>query len=224
MKNTMKKISLSLLALTLVPTAAFAETQFQGFYTGAGVGYSRTDFHGSAKASGVGKKSTHKNINGANFDAFFGYGSPIDLSGFYLGGELGFGYDTAHYHTKRTILGHTVRAKMNRSLFYNVAARLGYVICTQTLVYTRIGYQGYQHNIKLSVNGKGNTHTKRDGLILGVGADHALTKTVFLRGEYKYNFGQHSKHKKTNISGIGTVHMRSKAPSHTFLLGLGFKI
>lgn len=222
MKNTMKKVSLSLFALAMIPTVVGAESQFQGFYTGAGVGYGRTNLHAKAKVPGYKSKSHNKSIDSAIFDAFIGYGAPIDVSGFYLGGELGFGYDTAHYSLKKTFEDHTVKVRMKSGLFYHVAARLGYIICNKTLLYGRIGYQGHQHKAKFSISGNKTKHAKRDGLILGFGADYALTKTTFLRGEYKYKFGHRSKH-KINTDGE-RAHITTKIPSHTFLLGLGFKI
>lgn len=221
----MKKVSLGLLALALTSTVASAAGQFTGFYTGASTGYSRTNFDQKAKISAFGLSAsgkTHKGINGAIFDAFLGYGSTLGQSGFYIGGELGLGYDTAHFSSKNNVRGLTLRNKMDGSFFYNASARFGYVICNHTLLYTRIGYQAYNKKITQSVNGGDKQSYRRDGVIIGFGADHAVTKNLFIRGEYKYNAGHHYT-RKGNIGGIVSVKHNVKTPSHTFLLGVGYK-
>ncbi len=221
----MKKVSLSLLALALTSTVASAAGQFQGFYTGASTGYSRHKLDASAKLNtiiGNAKSKSDKTSHGAIFDAFFGYGATLGQSGFYLGGELGLGYDTAHSSSTKRMLGNSVKFTTNNSFFYNASARLGYAISNQTLIYTRLGYQVYNKDAKSSVNGGSSKKYKRDGMILGFGVDHALTKNVFIRGEYKHNFG-HRYTSKHTLTGITSVKTKVETSSHAFLLGIGYK-
>ncbi|HXF90807.1 MAG TPA: outer membrane beta-barrel protein [Candidatus Nitrosotenuis sp.] len=221
----MKKVSLSVLALALATTAASAANPFQGFYAGVSGGYTRPTLDSSVKVKSIlGNASSSKKDsgNGVALEAFLGYGSQIFCSNFYLGGEIGGGYDSARFNKRIALFGGAIqaRASLRSSFFYNASARLGYLF-SNTLVYTRFGFQSYAKGIKYTVGSDSET-LKRNGFVLGVGFDHMCGNNIFVRGEYKYNAGYRYR-AKASIVGV-SARAEAKTPSHTILFGLGYKL
>jgi outer membrane immunogenic protein len=87
---------------------------------------------------------------------------------FVLGAEA---FSTNPFETERTI---------------GAAARLGYAVSDNWLVYTRAGYTNY----------KDFTSRKLDGLTVGGGVEYALNSKMYAKVEYRYsdfeqNIGNH---------------------------------
>lgn len=216
-----KNLLLGALVSTVVASSAFADAPspaFNGFYLGAGLNHMnekakvRTTFNDQVIDQGTGTAS----LKGFGVKLFGGYGTIVS-QGFYIGGELTLGYDRLFGSKKSDGL------ESNKKVNYGIAARLGYVI-SNVLPYVKFGYEGRpsvggeEEGVKVSV--------KRSGFILGGGVDVAVTKNVFIRGEYVHGFGAKSNlSKNVNVPGVGagTVAINFKTSSDTFLIGAGYK-
>jgi opacity protein-like surface antigen len=214
----MKKIILSVLITTAVIDATFAEapcSTFNGFYVGAGLNYITEKFNFKASFTPTGGVAKEENLSeslkGGGVKLFGGYGTTIS-QGFYLGGELALGYDR--------IIGdkNGKDLKSNNKLNYSIAGRLGYAI-SSLLPYVKFGYEG-----RPSINIE-DFSIKRNGFILGGGADVAVAKNIFIRGEYLHGFGAKSnKSADVTIGGVaGTGALNVKTSSDTFLIGAAYK-
>jgi len=127
-----------------------------------------------------------------------GYGL-IFADGIYLGTELGLGYDQIIRSKKK------VGLKNNKSNT-SAAVRFGYAFNT-VLPFVKVGYEGRSKSGSI----------KRSGLLLGGGVDVALTKNVFVRGEYAHTFGSKS------IVTVNTQSVTYRTRADTFLLGAGYR-
>jgi opacity protein-like surface antigen len=199
----MKKILLSALASTVLSGATLAGTPcFNGAYLGAGLDYMQEKF----KVSGI--ISASKSVKGAGFKIFGGYGTII-ADGFYFGGELTLGMDRVVGSEKDKDLD------ANKKANYGIAARAGYVF-SNVLPYVKAGYEGRPSFKVYNV-----LNVRRNGFILGAGADFAVTNNVFVRAEYVHGFGS-----KTNTSVTVrnvAANLSTKPSTDTFLIGAGYK-
>jgi opacity protein-like surface antigen len=206
----MRKILLSVLALS----ASLSSTQaapFKGLYVGAGAGYTKAKFDSSVKIGRL-KIEKDKSASGLILDTFLGYGHAWS-SGIYLGGELGLGYETERMNIK---YNNNARLSLKPGMVVSISGRFGFVINNSTLLYTRFGFQGHQSSVEAKAFG--NTKKfRRGGILLGLGGEHYLNNNVFIRGEYKYNTGSIYTYKFNNVK------FRFRTPTHTFLLGVGYK-
>ncbi len=211
----MKKILLSAMISTVLAGGALASapsSAFHGFYAGGGLTYSEGDLTLSANNS-----SRTISSSGMGGNGFLGYGTVI-YGGLYLGGELGLGYDGSQFRNKSfTINGRKGRLNSKTQLIYNLAGRVGYIF-SPFLVYGKIGFEGRSEVNILDNNGNVITSVGRNGVLLGGGADYAITQNIFLRAEYTYNFGAQ---KKFSVRG-NTATIRTKTPQ-TILMGVGYK-
>lgn len=225
----MKKILLGALVSTIFTGSVLAEAScsaFNGFYLGGGLTYSNGKINNKVSIPGV-SDTIDGSSSGVGVNAFLGYGIVFG-DGFYFGGELGLGYDGSRFNNKSAGTGvfNGLRFKSSSSLTYNITARLGYVI-SQVLPYVKFGFEGRSAaslrtpsgNTIALVNG-GTVEAKRHGIILGAGIDYALTKNIFIRGEYTHNFGSKSIY-TYNINNIKILDFRT--PTDTFLIGVGYK-
>lgn len=214
----MKKIILSSFITTALVGATFAETPspaFQGFYIGAGLNYINEKFNIKGSFTPTGGAAEEENVTeslkGGGVKLFGGYGTIIS-QGFYLGGELTLGYDRLIGDSKGKDL------KSNNKLNYGIAGRVGYAM-SNVLPYLKFGYEG-----RPSIN-IGDLSIKRNGFILGGGVDVAVSRCVFIRGEYVHGFGgKTNKSANTRINGVdGVAILNVKTSSDTFLIGAAYK-
>ena len=199
----MKKILLSALVSTVMVGSTLANTNcsaFNGFYLGGGLDYAKEKFKFTPNNGG---SNTTINSNGGGVKFFTGYGAAIS-QGLYLGGELTLGYD-------RLVGDKNKGAKGSKRLNYGAAVRLGYVV-SNALPYLKAGYEG-----RPDVGG-----VKRSGFTLGGGVDFAITKNVFIRGEYVHGFGGKTNN-ATLITPTAIVSGKVQTSSDTFLIGAGYK-
>lgn len=215
-----KNLLLGALVSTVVASSAFADAPspaFNGFYVGAGLNHMnekariRTTFNDQV----IDQLSGTASFKGFGVKLFGGYGAIIS-QGLYVGGELTLGYDRLFGSKKSSDL------ESNKKVNYGIAARLGYVI-SNILPYVKFGYEG-----RPSLEGKKNgvkLSIKRSGFILGGGVDVAVTKNVFIRGEYVHGFGAKSnKSANATVRGVaGTAAFNVKTSSDTFLIGAGYR-
>ncbi len=221
----MKKLSIALLMLSITSTVASAAlSSFNGFYTGTHLGYNLTRVHqkSNVTTAGVPTWHRHRNFHNGNMDInlFLGFGSTIGYSNFYFGAEGALGYDRTHY--KKNFLNRQVRTELKPSWHYNFSGRLGYIFCTKHLVYGRVGYSGFQKKAKVYYTNPRHTESfKRDGLLLGLGYEHAVNDHTFLRLEYQFHQGMH----KTRRHRANTVRTKTSHHSNTqsYLVGIGYK-
>jgi opacity protein-like surface antigen len=188
----MKTIFFTALISTAIVGSAVAETSsaFRGVYIGGGLNYTSEKIKSNAGSS--------ISFNGGGAKLFLGYGFII-ADGLYLGAELGLGYDQIFRSKKKVGLKNN---KTNTS----AAARFGYAFNT-VLPFVKVGYEGRSKSGSI----------KRSGLLLGGGVDVALTKNVFVRGEYAHTFGS----KSTIVVNTQSVIFRTRAD--TVLLGAGYR-
>lgn len=214
----MKKIILSAFITTALVGATFAEAPspaFHGFYIGAGLNYTNEKFNIKGSFTPIGgvaeEKSVTASLKGGGVKLFGGYGTIVS-QGLYLGGELALGYDR--------IIGDSGSKglKSNNKLNYSIAGRLGYAI-SSILPYIKFGYEG-RPSIDI-----GALSIKRNGFILGGGIDVAVSRCVFIRGEYIHGFGtKTNKSGNANILGVnGVATANFKTSSDTFMLGTAYK-
>jgi len=214
-RKIMKKILLSAMISTVLAGSTLASTPspaFHGLYAGGGLTYSVGKI--KVKARDISTAFTSK---GLGFNGFLGYGG-VFYNGIYLGAELGLGYDGSLFKEKLTSdpLPNGARltwlAKPKSKLTFNIAGRIGYAF-SKFLAYGKVGYE---RRSKINTLGTFGSFS-RDGILLGIGGDYAMTERVFVRAEYTYNFGSR---RKISILGINaTFH----TPTQTVLIGAGYK-
>lgn len=209
----MKKILLSAVATTVIAGSAFANAPspaFSGAYIGVGPTYSI----GRVIIKDDDETTTHSS-RGVGVNAFLGYGNVIQ-GGLYIGGEMSFGLDGSRF--KKTVKdsdGDISGYIKSKSRFvYNIAARVGYAF-SNFLPYIKFGYEGRSKITLQDDVGNNWGSLNRSGFLLGAGADYALTKNVFIRGEYHYNFGA----RKKFMTGGASF----RTPTHAILIGAGYR-
>ena len=223
-----KNLLLGALVSTVVASSAFADAPspaFNGFYVGAGLTYSNGKINNkSSLLSNVGAGTIGGSSKGAGITGFLGYGAILG-GGFYLGGELGLGYDGSRFNNKSGGTGIFSGMKFkSSSLVYSIAARLGYAF-SNVLPYVKFGFEGRSGaNLKRAdgsaaqFGNAGTIKAARNGLMLGAGLDYALTKNVFIRGEYTHSFGSKSTYSVNNVKVLDF-----RTPTDTFLIGAGYR-
>lgn len=212
----MKKILLSAMASTVLAGGTLAggpSCAFNGLYAGGGLTYSKSDLTLSA-----GNNSATFSSSGVSGNGFLGYGTVI-YRGLYLGGELGLGFDGSRFKNKTSSnplpdgSTLTLQVKSSSKLTYNMVGRVGYVF-SSLLAYAKVGFEGRSKISTLGTIGS----LSRNGILLGLGADYAITKNIFLRAEYTYNFG--ARKKFSDVEG-NTYTFRTS--TKTILIGAGYK-
>lgn len=214
----MKKILLSTLLNVVLIGGTFAEAPspvFNGFYLGGGMTYTNEKIKADVTyiAGGTaGRENSTDKFQGAGIKLFTGYGVFL-YENVYLGGELGLGIDRILGNNKTKIM------ESGNNVNYSIAGRLGYGV-SNILPYVKFGYEG-----RPSMKALGIFNVKRNGYILGGGADIALYVNIFLRGEYVHGFGN-----KTTVGGQGrflvvpiSAQGNVRTSSDTFLIGAAYK-
>lgn len=227
-----KNLLLGAFITTALVGASFAEAPspaFNGFYAGIGINYMnekakfRTTFTPNGHQAIDGPSGT-ASFKGGGVKLFGGYGTIIS-QGIYLGGELTLGFDRLIGDKKSISDEEGLELsdfRSNKKVNYGIAARIGYAI-SSVLPYVKFGYEG-----RPSLNGEKrgmSLSAKRSGFILGGGVDVAVSKCVFIRGEYIHGFGAKTKNPANvtinGVAGVGDVNF--KTSSDTFLIGAAYK-
>lgn len=174
----MNKIILgSLVGATLLSmaglSAAQADTPLAGAYAGIQGGYDIFDFGTNGK--------------GIEGGVYMGYNAPV-AEKVLIGGEINLNVTDA----KSSIAA--AKAKND----YGIAARAGYLVTDNSMLYLRAGYQ----RALISVDTLGSQHF--DGWSLGAGIEAALTDNISARAEFVYNrynhgLGLHPDQKNMNV-------------------------
>jgi opacity protein-like surface antigen len=226
----MKKVILSSVISLAVVGSAWADepaSPFNGFYIGGGLTYVNGKINNKGGNTG-GNDIWNVSSRGVGFNGFLGYGTYFG-GFFYIGAELGLGYDGSRFSNKRAgyaVVNGTstaVRFKGRSTASYGAAGRLGFLI-SNVLPYVKVGFEGHSavkftttDGTQIMFGGKSVT-LRRNGLVLGGGVDYGLTTNVFVRVEYAHNFGTRS-----SFSSNGVKIADFRTATDTFLIGAGYR-
>ncbi|MDF2638680.1 MAG: porin family protein [Novosphingobium lindaniclasticum] len=134
-----------------------------------------------------------ENASGFTYGATAGYDAA--LGSVRIGPELEFSDSTQKKTFAAGATRYTERA--DRDLY--AGARLGYVVSPSFLLYGKVGYT----NAQFTIREDGKHRNDRSGLRAGVGAEYAVTPTVFLTGEYRYSNYSDSYPRNQILGGVG---------------------
>ncbi len=162
-------------AAIAAPAMAQEADSLSGFYGGAEVGYAKpkTKLNFTPKTGTPASGSANK--TGFDYSGFIGYGSVIG-GGVYLGGEASLGAGGGK--ASRTLSGSKVT--VDPGLRYGVAARAGFVVADDALLYAKVGLE--RRKVEASIIGSKKKVTEK-GLVYGIGYEQQLTANLAMRGE-----------------------------------------
>jgi len=162
------------LALTVMgaPVPAHADG-VTGAYVGAAVGAGslKTEYRDAVARTGA-----KNDDSGLSYDLYGGWGTRVG-GPLYLGGEVSLGDDVVK--TSRVISGGTV--KVDPKVRVTPAVRLGYMLSDSSMIFTRVGVQVRDYDVKLP-NGQGRSK-RFASPVVGIGYERSLTSSFSLRGE-----------------------------------------
>jgi len=255
----MKKLTTALLAVCAVSTAAMADAgAFNGFYLGANAGvasttseynWTNTNTNSSGKSSISSSSSSGstfqsgKNSNAGQAGLYAGYN--MQVGQLVVGGEGYVSLDS----TKKTLYDDTANAAnpqfkstLKRSMFYGLAARLGFVVSPSTMLYARLAAESGKWTLNSIATGDtgttGNTNgvsaannvsSSKNGVYFapGLGIETVVAKNLLLRAEGTYTFAPTVSvdQDTTNLEGINgtSVKHTSKTSQMAAKLGLAYK-
>lgn len=197
-------------SLALAPLAAQAEV-FNGPRVGVDVGLQKDRLRAAVSVGGVTAADTLSS-NGFGYGVNAGYDAT-------LGGRAVVGVEVGASGRTGTIagpadLGAGTSFKALRTL--TASLRAGVLATPDTLLYGRVGYANGRFRY---TDPTGSDSASRDGLVLGVGAEHAFTQNVSARIEYDHtNF----KTWRADPGPIGADSASLRVPRDEVKLGLGF--
>lgn len=230
----MKKLALALVAATTVAGAASANIG-TGVYLGAAVGYGATTAKETGATTvgavnGVGRFGS-KDVGGnaANFGLHVGYGWV--QSCLYFGGELAYTFENAKINSSisanNTTNGNMV---LKRNGYFRAALRAGYLISPTTMLYATLGTNWGKWTLRDSQNFNGFSNTNQAGgsknrlsFAPGLGLERALTKNVYLRVEYVYEFGPSVRATSNAAAVVNNQTNMGTIRSQSAKLGLSYK-
>lgn len=177
----MKKVATfaAVIIAASLPTTAFAET-FSGPYVGVTAGYNNDDLE--ENIDGVGKFDA--NNESITYAGYVGYDYRVSTN-FVAGVEGGFGF-TPEDELTDTVGGDRIR--LNQKYYFDLSARLGYVVADKALVYARGGYINQRATVSAfdgSTTVKDTGHN--DGWQIGGGVEYLLKDKISTRVEYRYS-------------------------------------
>lgn len=171
MKRELILSSLLLSAIVVAPPAH--ADGLAGLYAGGALGYGAL----STRYNDENAKTAAKNSDGGlSYEAFAGWGTRA-AGPLYLGAEVSIGDDQAK--TSRAITGG--RVTTDTKIRVTPAARIGYMLSDDGMIYTRLGVQFREYDFKLP-NGQSRSK-KMSAPVLGLGYEHAVSDSLSLRGE-----------------------------------------
>lgn len=171
MYRTLMISGLALSAIAIAP-AAHADG-LSGPYVGGAIGYGAL----STRFNDENAKTAAKNSDsGLAYEAFAGWGARA-AGPLYLGAEVSIGDEQAK--TTRTIAGG--RVSTDPKVRVTPSARIGYMFSDDSLLYTRLGVEYRDYDVKLPT---GQSRSKKlSAPVLGIGYEHAIAEKISLRGE-----------------------------------------
>lgn len=218
--GTMKNFCYSLLLLGATSFVAEASS-FNGFYAGAGAGWSYKKFEPSLTFNGTTTKFSKKD-NDFKASLFGGYGRTCGA--LYLGGELSLATTTGSFNRTFTFSGNTETVKHKRSVILGVAPRIGAVFAKSMLAYLKLGLELSRDKLQTSgtdANNAAFSANKTQNKLAfapGIGLEKAFGN-IITRLEYSYNLGS-----KMNVGYTGSTDTDSvKYKTHSVQLGVAYK-
>lgn len=196
-------ISLTFLALTFISleisSAALAQSNFDGFYAGLGVGYARGEDKGTEyKDNGLSFQGATQRTDpeGTLFSVFGGFNKVIEKN-ILLGAEADYekrGYSDTTVQDVNNVPDNTYPINTKVKSGGSLRARVGYIFNQdKTLSYITTGIskinlgRAYGDNGNSLGNGTSiSKNTSHYGFVAGFGIEHFVTKEISLRGEYRY--------------------------------------
>lgn len=171
MKRGLILASLALSTIAIAPPA-HAEG-LTGLYAGGALGYGAA----STRYNDENAKTAAKNSDGGlSYEAYAGWGARA-AGPLYLGAEVSIGDDQTK--TSRTIAGG--RVSTEGKVRVTPAARIGYMLSDDGMIFTRLGVQYRDYDVKLP---NGQTRSKKfTAPVLGLGYEHMVSDNISLRGE-----------------------------------------
>jgi outer membrane immunogenic protein len=99
--------------------------------------------------------------------------------------------------------GVRVCERSDRDLY--AGGRLGYVVSPKVLVYAKAGYTNARFSTRIDAAGTRNDDGDRDrsGYRVGGGAEYAITRAVYVTGEYRYSHWSSDLHANQILGGVG---------------------
>lgn len=228
----MKKKLLVVVASTMVASAAYAQSAFEGFYGQLGIGYE----HNSLSSGGLnvsqrpgepdsGTQGTvgTPSYSGGAFSGAIGIGYNASIAPKFLLG-IGLDYNPLTASTSAGLYcgDCSGTTKFDISNRFNVYLTPGYELDKDKLVYLKAGYS--MQNVKLKPQDGGDSlSSNANGYILGLGYKQLVDKNIYVFGEG--NYMSYSKITlNTTEAGTGQSIAFSQSPSaYQFLVGVGYK-
>lgn len=118
-----------------------------------------------------------------------------------IGGlEAGLNFSDGDYAFGDSTTGGSLHAGRDLSL----AARLGTKLSENALLYGKIGYSNFRTRSTQTIAGTSTSSlTNLDGVLLGVGAEVAISPRAYLKSEYRYTNYEKGVARNDILTGIG---------------------
>lgn len=191
MKKMIAVLSVSVAGAMATPAMAQEATPFAGAHVGVEAGWGRVG--GGSRIAG----------DGFVYGATLGY--DLARGNLRVGPEVEIADSTQSVCRADAAAGAGARLceRADRDLY--VGGRLGYVVNPKVLVYGKFGYSNGRFSTRLEGVSTGNVDRAidRDGYRLGVGAEYAITRAVYLSGEYRYSHYSADVHRNQILAGVG---------------------
>lgn len=184
----------SLVTVAAIAAAAFAVPA---------MAQDRASFAGPRVEGLVGwdRVQNHGHDSGVNYGVGAGY--DFQSSGMVVGAEV----EAADSTTRRCIGSRTpvdprICAKSGRDLY--VGGRVGAVVGSRTLLYAKAGYDNSRSKASVD-DGATRVHDGRnlDGVRVGAGAEHQLSRNAFVKAEYRYTNAEDHWSRQQLVGGVG---------------------
>ena len=180
----------SLAATAASPAFAQESAPFTGPRVEAIIGYDTTDVEG-------------ENSGGLTYGGAIGY--DFNLGGAVAGIEAELSDSTAdECVTGVDVTGDELCAQLGRDIY--VGGRIGAVVGSNALLYAKAGYVNGRVNLAYDAPGTADDFddgVNLDGIRLGAGAEFALSRNAFVKGEYRYSNYEAGYDKHQFVGGIG---------------------
>lgn len=180
------------IALGLSVAGAAYASPFNGPYVGGQIGYSiydttlsASDATGSANFDGL-------SGSGADGGLYAGWGM-LFTPNWYGGIEAEYNWSGAEFSASASDASGSGTVKIKDKDNYGVGARLGWLPNSDTMLYTRLGWQ----RVRLETTGSGtisgvgfsgSRSVDHDGFRLGFGVEMAMTSNWLVRAEYDHTW------------------------------------
>lgn len=198
--------------------ASAAQADDTGFYLGAQAGYGSAVFDQTRTTTNGATTWGPQNLGGDGFvgGVFGGYGRAF--GSFYLGGEGSFEVGKIESNFSDST-GYSRSVSLNETI--NLSVRPGYLITPQTLAYGRVGWARSKFKVSQQQNGDlPSTDEWIDGVVVGLGVEQEVTKTIGLRIDYRHTFYTDE---PTNTNTAGTRTDKYDIDSNVVTVGVLYK-